>query len=111
MTLHSLAAYKLGAWVLGLGAGAIFAVVEKGTTSNVQLALIAGGIAAVPPTITGLFALVLQHANAKKLNKIGENVDGILSKAQTGETAALKRADHAEGRREGVESEQERKAP
>jgi hypothetical protein len=107
MAIHHFAAYKL-AGVIGLGAGAIFAFIEKGTTSNVELALIAGGIAAVPPTITGLFSLVLQHRNAGKLTKISENVDGILSKAQTGETAALKRADHAEGRQEGIEAEQNR---
>jgi hypothetical protein len=107
MALHHYAAYKI-VGIISLGAGALFAFIEKGNTSNVQLALIAGGIAAVPPTITGLFALVLQHSNAKKINKIGENVDGILSKAQTGEIAALKRADHAEGRREGVDAEQDR---
>jgi hypothetical protein len=107
MALHHYAAYKL-VGIVSLGAGALFAIIEKGATSNIELALISGGIAAIPPTITGIFALVLQHSNAKKLSAIGSNVDGILHKAQEGETAALKRADHAEGRREGVESEQDR---
>jgi hypothetical protein len=107
MALHHYAAFKL-AGAIGLGAGAIFAFVEKGTTSNVELALIAGGIAAIPPTITGVFSLIVQSRNANKLKEVGAKVDGILEKSHLGEQAALKRADFADGRREGVEAEQDR---
>ena len=115
MTLHHFAAYKI-VGVISLGAGILFAFIEKNTTPIMQLVVVGSCIAAVPPTITGLFGLWLQHrtlalqrSDSKTLATVGEKVDGILSKAQTGEIAALKRADHAEGRREGVESEQERK--
>jgi hypothetical protein len=101
MTLPHYAAYKLGAWGVGLGAGAIFAFVEKDVVLTRYLFLYGIAIATIPPTVTGIFSLILQHRVEKK-------VDGILSKAKEDEQAALKRADHAEGRREGVEATQER---
>lgn len=69
MTLPHYAAYKL-AVVIGLGAGTLYAFIEKGTTSNVELALVAGSIAAIPPTITGVFTLVVQHRNTVKLDSV-----------------------------------------
>jgi hypothetical protein len=115
MALHHYAAYKLGAWSVGLGAGVIFAFIEKGTTSDLRIALIGGGIATIPPTIIGLFNLIQQQRGfieqRRDRTEVKEKLDGILSKAQTSEQAALKRADHAEGRREGVEAEQDREKP
>jgi hypothetical protein len=119
MALHHYAAYKLGAWGIGLGMGAIFAFVEKGATSDLKIALIGGGIATLPPTILGFFNLIQQQrgfneqrrdrlANTKQLTDVGQKVDGILSTARQGEQAALKRADFAEGRQKGVEAEQDR---
>ena len=94
----SLGAWKVGTWLIGVAGAAVYTFVEKDTTSIRQLIIIGCTIAAVPPTITGIFGLILQaHAN-KKLN-------GILAKAHADEQAAAKRADSAEGFRAGSESE------
>lgn len=66
--------------------------------------LVGGCIAAIPPTITGIFGLI-------KINKVEAKVDGILSKAHENEKAATSRADKSEAKAEGIKEEQDRTKP
>ena len=100
----SLGAWKLGTWAIGVTAAAVYTFFEKDTTSIRQLIIIGCTIAAVPPTITGVFGLILQARANRKLN-------GILAKAHAGEQAATTRADKAEAFTAGSDSEREKGKP
>lgn len=107
--LHGYGALKASAWIIGAAGGVIFALVEKGTASNVQIVLIAATIAAVPPTVTGIFGLILQTRANRTLHEVKEHVNGMMAKAHADEQSATTRADSAEGFIKGSDSERERK--
>jgi hypothetical protein len=105
MSLPHYGAFKGIAWAIGITGAALFAFIEKDAASTVQIVIIACTIAAVPPTVTGIFGLILQYRANRQLHDVGQKVDGILTKAHEGEQAATRRADSAEGFRAGSESE------
>ena len=77
-----------------------FAILDPTTKGYV----IAGCIAAIPPTITGMF-------NHVKIGQVARRVDGINTRLRDDKEAAVsqladtsKQLSHAEGRREGIES-------
>jgi hypothetical protein len=125
MALAHIGIAKVVHIAIGAVAAAAFAL-----DPSYKMFAIAMLVAGTPPTITGLFsmrlqakALKLQAQNAQTLHKVEEQTDGIFSrmseKADQAQAksdqqgvalrAATTRADSAEGRREGVESEQERR--
>lgn len=108
MTLPHYAAYKLGAWGVGIAGGALFAFFQKDVATSPSILLYGAAIVTIPPTITGLFGIWLQARSAKRVE---HKVDGILTAAHAGELAATKRADFADGRREGIEAQQDRGRP
>lgn len=102
-----LAHYGVAKLVLALSvtAGAAFAVMDPTTKGYV----IASCIAAIPPTITGVF----NHFN---ISAVAEKVDGINARLTNEKNVAVvlltdasKQLAHAEGRAEGIKSEQDKK--
>jgi hypothetical protein len=107
MSVH-IGAWKVTSWIVGVAGGALFAFIEKGTTSNAQLVIIAVTIAAVPPTVTGIFGLILQTRANRTLHEVKEHVNGMMAKAHADEKTAATRADVAEGFKAGSDSERDR---
>lgn len=107
--IHGLGAWKAVAWVVGIAGGALFAFIEQGSTSTVVVVVIAVTIAAVPPTVTGIFGLILQTRANRTLHEVKEHVNGMMAKAQANEQAATSRADVAEAFTKGSESERSKK--
>jgi|ERR1019366_2006339 hypothetical protein len=90
--------------IASITAGAAFAVMDPTTKGYV----IAGCIAAIPPTITGIF-------NHWKISAVERKVDGMNTALSVkADNAVSELADasnklaHADGRREGVESTEEK---
>ena len=107
--------WKGVAWIAGVAGAGLYAFVEQHSASTAQIVIIAVTIAATPPTVTGIFGLILQaRANKKqdeanrKLTDVGSKVNGILSKSREDEKSAATRADHGEGVLEGIKLERER---
>jgi hypothetical protein len=101
-------ALKLASWLVGIAGATLFAFVESGTASTVQIVVIAVTIAAVPPTVTGIFGLILQTRANKKLNEVSVHVNGMMAEAHRNEKAATARADKAEAFTAGSDFEREK---
>ena len=114
--------WKGVAWIAGVAGAGLYAFVEQHSASTAQIVIIAVTIAAVPPTVAGIFNLIMQARSNKrqdemnrkqdeanrKLTDVGSKVDGILSKSREDEKSAATRADHGEGVLEGIKLERER---
>jgi hypothetical protein len=105
---HGIGAWKAASWIVGFAGAALFTFIEKGSTSNAQLVIVAVTIAAVPPTVTGIFGLILQTRANRVLHEVKQHVNGMMTQARSDEQAASKRADTAEGFKAGSDSERER---
>jgi hypothetical protein len=103
MFIASYGAMKL-VFIASVLAGAAFAVIDPTTKGYI----IAGCIAAIPPTVTGFF-------NHWKISTVERKVDGMNSELRAEKKQAVaelvdtsKQLSHAEGRREGIESTEDK---
>jgi hypothetical protein len=96
MSLPHYSTLKIAALATGIAA-AIYALDPK-----IQTAIIAGLIAAIPPTIVGVLNFLQGRMNRKNIQKIEVSINGKLDKFM--ETS--QKLSHAEGRREGLEAAQ-----
>ena len=124
MTIAHIGAWKVVSWIVGALAAVVFAI-----DPSYKMLFVALLVASAPPTIQGFFSLrlqkrvlSLQEHNRDTLHEVKTQTDGIFSKmsekADRAEeksdqqavelSAATTRADHAEGRQEGIEAAQER---
>jgi hypothetical protein len=99
MTLAHVSVWKIASWMIGIIVAVIGAM-----DASWKILIVGALIASIAPTITGIFSLVLQTRAATKLDKIGEQTDGmnkaLQARADTKQDqliAANKRADHADG--------------
>lgn len=101
---------KVASWAIGFAVAFLIAM-----DPTWKMVIVGAIIASIAPTITGIFALVLQSKNKVTLGEIKHQTDGILGKmtekadqAQTALAVATTRADQAEGEARGVASERAR---
>jgi hypothetical protein len=103
MTLPHIAVWKIGYTAIGLLTATIYAI-----DPTYKVFILAVIIAAIPQMVTGIFGLMHDRRMERKLDNVGEKVDGINSKLREDEKLASARADHAEGFTKGSDSERER---